>query len=169
MPAVKSMLMKTKWYPRIHNLNISWGHGLETGVVNQATIIPLTMYDEGLGDPAGQNTNPEHASFVENAMPNCFPESRINLVDISLTMILNKGAIETDKIHALKFAYMPIFTTFDDQIANDEVSGLNIGEILELQTESTDRQAFPLFNAVDMEAGLFAAVSTLHANVPGLT
>lgn len=162
-------MMKTKWYSRPHNMNLSWGHGLETGVVNQATIIPLTMYDEGLGDPAAYNANPEHASFAEAAMPNCFPESRINLINVQLTVMLNKGAIETDKVHALRFAYMPIFTTFDDLAANDEVSGLDIGEILELQRETTDRQSYPLFNTVDMEAGLGAAVSTLHANVPGLT
>ncbi len=166
---VKTMMMKTKWYARPHNFNWTWGHGLETGVVNQATIIPITMYDEGLGDPATYNANPEHASFAEASMPNCYPESRVNLITCSLRMSLNKGAVETDKINAIRFAYMPIFTTFDDISANDEVSGLDIGEILEIQRETTDRQSYPLFNAVDMEAGIFPAVSVLHTNVPGLT
>ncbi len=165
----KTMLMKTKWYARPHNMNINWGHGMETGVTNEATIIPITMYDEGLGSPTAYEANPEHASFVEAAEPNCFPESRINIITAKLTVMMTKAALETDKLPAIKFAYMPIFTTFDDQIANDEVSGLDIGEILELQTESTDRQAFPLFNAVDMLAGTQAAVSTLATNVPGLT
>ncbi len=165
----KTMLMKTKWYARPHNMTINWGHGLETGAANEATIIPITMYDEGLGSPTAYEANPEHASFVEAGEPNCFPESRINLIQAQLTVMMSKAALETDKLHNLTFGYMPIFTTFDDQIANDEVSGLNIGEILELQTESTDRQAFPLFNAVDMLAGVKAAVDTLATNVPGLT
>ncbi len=166
---VKTMLMKTKWFSRPHKMTINWGFGMETGVSNEATTIPITMYDEGLGDPASYNANPEHPSFASVAMPNCYPESRINLVTCSLKMMMSKGALETDKLPAISFAYMPIFTTFDDLIANDEVSGLDISELLELQRETTDRQTYPLFNAVDMLAGVKSTVDTLDAAVPGLT
>ncbi len=165
----KVMMMKTKWYPRPHNFNVSWGFGLESGVSNQTTIIPLTMYDEGLGDPSAYTANPLNATFAEVAMPNCFPESRINLIESRLTISLSKGALETDKVPAIRYAYMPIFVTFDDIIALDEVSTLDISEVLELQREATDRQCYPLFNAVDMPPGVKTTVDTLHANVPGLT
>ncbi len=169
MPLGKVMLMKTKWYPRPHNEAITWGHGLETGVVNQATIVPITMYDEGQGDPSAYDANPEHASFAEVNMPNCFPDSRINLIHAEFRISLSKAAIETDKVVALRYAFMPIFTTFDDIAVNDERSGLDIGEILELQRETTDRQSYPLYNAVDMLPGTAAAVGVLNAAVPGLT
>ncbi len=165
----KTMLMKTKWYARPHNESIAWGHGCETAVANQATIIPITMYDEGLGAPSSYAANPEHASFAEAGMPNCYPNSRINVIRAKLTVQLSKAAIQTDKVVALRYAYMPIFTTFDDIAVNDEVSGLDIGELLELQRETTDRQTYPLFNTVDMLAGTGAAVGLLDANVPGLT
>ncbi len=165
----KTMLMKTKWYPRPHDFKLNWGHGLETGVVNQATIIPVTMYDEGQGDPTSYNANPLHASFAEYAGPNCYPESRLNIVTAQLELFLSKAAIATDALQTITYAYMPIFTTFDDIIALDEVSTLDISEVLELEREATDRQCYPLWNAVDMEAGVTAAVSTLHADVPGLT
>ncbi len=165
----KTMMMKTKWYPRPHVSTINWGFGLETGAANEATNIPITMYDEGLGDPASYPANPQHASFVSVAMPNCYPESRVNLVTCTLRMTMTKAALETDKCPAITYAYMPIFVTFDDIIANDEVSGLDISELLELQRESTDRQCYPLFNAVDMLAGVKASVDTLDAAVPGLT
>ncbi len=165
----KTRLMRTKWYPRPHNMETNWGYGLETGVANTDTIIPITMYDEGLGAPSAYEANPEHASFVEAAEANCYPESKINLVLAQLTLSLSKGALETDKIHNVRYYYQPIFTTFDDITALDEISTFDIGEILELQREGTDRQCYPLFNAVDMVAGVTAAVTVMPTNLPGLT
>ncbi len=129
----------------------------------------LYILIEGLGDPTSYNANPEHASFVKVAMPNCYPESTVDKTFIELRMTLTKGALETDKMHALRFAFMPVFTTFDDIAALDEISTLDIGEILELQREATDRQSYPLFNAIDMPAGVVGTTTSLHANVPGLT
>ncbi len=165
----KTLLMKTKWYPRPHNMSIDFGFGLETAIINTDTIIPITAYDEGLGDPGAYEANPENASFVEAVEANCYPESHINMVLLQLTLSLTKGALETDKIHNVRYYTMPIFVTFDDLIANDEISGLDIGEILELQRETTDRQCFPLYNAVDMRAGVVATTTVMPANHPGLT
>ncbi len=142
--------------------------GLEPAVVNDNTIIPLIIHDEAQGDPALYNAHPEHASFAEYLGPNCYPDSVINTVFVELTYALTKAAIETDKVPAVKLVYMPIFTTFDDITVNDEVSGLDIGEILELQREATDRQSYPLYNTVKMKAGVVAS-TILHADVPGLT
>ncbi len=165
---LKSILRKQKWYPRPHDFGIKFGLGLEPAVVNSDTIIPLVIHDEAQGNPALYNAHPEHASFAEYLGPNCYTDSVINTVFVEITMAMTKGAIETDKVPAIKLEYMPIFTTFDDITVNDEVSGLDIGEILELQREATDRQSYPLYNAVKMKAGTGAA-TTLHADVPGLT
>lgn len=165
----KTLLMKTKWYPRPHNFIVDWGYELESGTTNTDTILPITMYDEGLGDPAAYEANPEHASFVEAAEPNCYPESHINMVLLQLSLTLSKGALETDKVHAMKYYTQPIFVTFDDLIANDEISGLDIGEILELQRETTDRQCYPLYNAVDMPSGVIGTTTVMPTNLPGLT
>ncbi len=166
---VKTMLMRTKWYPRPHNMSVDWGFGCETAAANVDTIIPITMYDEGLGSPSAYEANPEHASFVEAAEPNCYPESLINLVVCELRVTMTKALLETDKIHAIRFYTMPIFTSFDDQQANDEISGLDVSEILELQRETTDRQAYPLYNAVDMLAGVVGTTTVMPTNLPGLT
>ncbi len=165
----KVMLMKTKWYPRPHNYQVLFGLGLESATANDDTIVPISIYDEAQGDPALYNANPEHASFAEYGGPNCYPDSRINILTVDCQIILTKGAIQTDKVVGVKYYYQPIFTTFDDIIANDEVSGLDIGEILELQREATDRQSYPLYNAADMATGVGAAVTVMHADVPGLT
>ncbi len=165
---LKSILRKQKWYPRPHDFGVIFGLGLESAVVNNDTIIPLVIHDEAQGDPALYNAHPEHASFAEYLGPNCYPDSVINTVFVEVTYALTKAALETDKVPAVNLLYMPIFTTFDDITVNDEVSGFDIGEILELQRETTDRQSFPLYNTVKMKAGTSAA-TTMHAHVPGLT
>ncbi len=90
--AVVSRMVKTKIYPRPHNMVHSWGHGLESAVVNQGTIYPILMNDEGLGTPSAYESNPKNAAFVEAAEPNCFPESRVDLVISELTLALTKPA-----------------------------------------------------------------------------
>ncbi len=166
--AVPSRLVKTKIYPRPHDMSNSWGHGLESAVVNQATIYPILMNDEGLGTPSAYEANPRHASFVEASEPNCFPESRVDLVVCNLTFALTKAAIETDKVVALRAAFMPIFTSFDDYLAKDELSTFTIADILELITEDTDNQGAPLFNNVKMKTGISATQLLYPANVPGM-
>ncbi len=168
MPS-RTMLMKTKWYPRPHQVTGWWGHGMESGVNNYATIMPMVMYDEAQGDPASYNAHPEHASFAEYAGPNCYPESRINNIIAEMTVWLTKAALETDKVHTVRGSYMPIFGAFlEDWTAIDELSSVEVRDALEIQTESTDRQAFPLFNNVDMK-DIVVAGNNLHADVPGLT
>ncbi len=165
----RTMLMKTKWYPRPHTDQVMWSHGIESGLVNQGTCWPVLMYDEAQGAPDSYNANPEHASFATTAMPNCFPESRVNNIIVELRYSLTKGAIETDNLHAIRCYYMPIFLSFkEDYIAIDELSSLEVQDVLEMQTEATDRQGYPLWNGVDMKEP-FANSADLPGAVPGLT
>jgi hypothetical protein len=162
-------LAKTTQYPQPHNDTFSWAHGLETATNDRATILPIIMYDEGLGAPSGRQTHPEHSSFSEVSYPNCFVDSRINRAYVELRFTLTKGALETDKIHALNIAFMPIFTAFkEDYTAIDEKSQWEVQDILELQTEDTDRQGYPLYNGVDMTEK-YSGSCDLDAAVPGLT
>lgn len=166
---VTKKMMKTTWYPRPHDQEINFGFACESGAANQATIVPLVMYDEGLGVISDYESNPENANFVETDSPNVYPDSRINSVNSTVTLTLSKAAYETDKLIALQYAVMPIYLNFkEDQTPNDELSGLDIGEILEMQMESTDRQSYPLWNNVDMVTGITAS-TLLPASVPGLT
>ncbi len=165
----ETRLRKTTWYPRPHESTLSWAMGAENASAQFDTICPLVNYDEGLGDPASYNANPQHASFASTDMPNCYPESRLEKVFCQLDLSLTKGAIETDKIQNLMVCFQPIFTSFlEDITAKDEKTGLTIGTVLELQSESTDRQVFPLYNTVKM-AVKYTGSSTLPAAVDGLT
>ncbi len=168
MPKIRK-LMRTEWYPRPHHMEHKYMHGLETGVVNNVTNYPVIMYDEGLGAASAYNAHPEHSSFSETGGPNCFPQSRVNNIFCQVTFSLTKAAIETDNLHNVKVGYMPVFFAFlEDYTALDEKSTLVVSDVLEMQTESTDRQGYPLYNGVDMVEP-YAGVGTLGTNVPGLT
>lgn len=161
-------LMRTKWYPSPHHFSIDYAHGLETGVVNNTTILPLAFTDEAQGAPLALETHPENAAFAVQAKANCFPDSRIDFIVASLRFSMTKAALETDKLHVIRCGFMPIFTTFDDLDAVDELSTLTIGQVLEMQDEDTDNQAFPLYNDIKLTE-LVAGSATLHADQPGLT
>ncbi len=160
-----------KTYPRPHELDIGFGIPLESGVNNQQTCIPLLHYDEGLGDPASYNANPEHASFAEYNASNCYPQSRIDNIWAEITVSLTKAALETDKIHALKFAFMIVHMAFPEIYdAVDELTGSKVETIIKMQKETTDRQGYPLYNGVDMLAGVTGTQHSFPAGtMPGLT
>lgn len=162
-------MRKTKWYPQPHNSIMSYETSMENATVRDVTICPIVMYDEGLGDPASVNTHQQHASFAPTTQPNCYPDSRIDKVFCMLEISPTKAFSETDALRTQKIGFMPIFTSFlEDITAKDEVTGETIGTILELQTEATDRQCFPLWNTVKMNAS-YGTSTTFPANVPGLT
>ncbi len=162
-------MMKTKWYPQPHDMKHAYGHGMETAASNRYTIYPIVMYDEGLGTPSANETHPEHAAFAESPNPNCFVDSRVDAIFTTVQFSLTKLAIETDKVTGVKCCFMPIFGAFlEDWTAADELSSETIKTVLEMQTESTDRQAFPLWAGGDMPIK-WTASSTLGAAVPGLT
>ncbi len=149
-------------------MNHSWEHSLESGVVNYNTLYPICMYDEGLGTVSDYEANPENANFVEINGPNCFPDSRLDFILSEFIFTLTKGAIATDNLLAIRVGFMPVFVSFEDQLAIDELSGTEVRDVLELQSEATDRQAYPLFNGVKM-VEKYSNSALLDAAVPGLT
>ncbi len=164
----RTMMMKTKWWPRPHDMKVSWMHRLEASTTKHFTILPMCMYDEGLGAPSTYNANNEHTSFAEYGGPNCFVDSRINLILAKLTFSLKKALVVTDGVHAINVCFMPIFTSFEDYGVTDELSSIKIEDVLELTTETTDRQGYPLYNDQKMDEK-FANSALLHADMPGLT
>ncbi len=165
---IKSMMMKTKWYPQPHDARLSFFFKI-SNTSKLSTIIPLAMYDEGLGTPSANETHPENANFAEDNGPNCFVESRVNNILTRIDFQLTKETIETDKLPAVKIGYMPIFLSFkEDYIAIDELSSKEVQDVYGMQTESTDRQGYPLWNATKLVAK-FTNSANLGTNVPGLT
>ncbi len=158
---------KQTWFPRVHNQRLALSFGMESAVVNTTTIVPIAFYDEAIS-PSTISTNPENAAFVEVDSMNCMPDSRIDGINVEATFSMTHGALETDKLHMIKCGFMELHTSFEDIAATDELSGATIGTVLELETESTDRQAMPLYNTVKVLEKV-ATSGTLDALQPGLT
>ncbi len=160
-------LMRIETRPRPHDFKLKVAFELDDANID-STLIPLLMYDEGLGAPDTYNSHPEHASYVTSAGPNCFVNSRVDSINCLLEYSLTSKAID-DNIPGVRVSYMVVSSAFSENLdAKDELSGLQIKNILEVQTESTDRQTYPLW-AVNKMALPYTGSATLDAAVPGLT
>ncbi len=146
-----SMVMtKVPEYPRPHETVYNFAIPVESASLRTATICPILTYDEGLGVINSYKSNPQATGFAESASDHCYPTSRINRVFAELRVSMSKIMLETDKVHQIRFATATIHCAFEDGDAEDEISTLDLGEILEIQKETTDRQTYPIYNAVDL-------------------
>lgn len=162
---VKSALMKKRVYPRPHVMENKFRFNLGSTSQKHSTMVPLIMYDEGLGDPASYNAHPEHASFASYVGPNCYPESVINKMKCYFDFTLLPDAWNVDKVEEVRCLMIPIYGAFKETWdAIDEVTQLEVKDVLRIQHESTDRQAYPLYSATDLTGDF----TTLGDDVPGL-
>ncbi len=169
MPQEKSpRFMKQKWWPQPHDIDGSCTFEVDNGSID-TTIVPLAFYDEGLGAPSAIETNPENAAFaIINDQANCFVGSRINMINAKFTIALTSKFFD-DNLPAISIATMPIFLAFiNDYTAIDELTSLEIQDILEFQTESTDRQGGPLYVAAADMVEKATGLGNLGANTPFL-
>ncbi len=147
MPERIPRLMKQAWYPQPHVLSGGFSFEFDDATLD-ATIVPIAFYDEGLGTPSALETNPENAAFAVPAdQANCFVNSSLNVVNAEFRFSLNSSFLDDNLTH-IRFATMPIHMAFiNDYTAIDELSSLETQDILNMQTESSDRQGGPLYVA----------------------
>lgn len=161
----KKMLIKTEIRPRNHEVELKFALDAATAT-KQATNIPMIIQDEALGAPTGAFTHPEHASFAEVNEPNCYTDSHVERVLAKVTLSLNKALYETNKIHSILCYIIPVVFAFkEDYTAINPLNSVEVQDVLEMQTEATDRQGYPLFNGTKLSGGPL----DLGANVPGLS
>ncbi len=162
-------MTKVPEYPRPHDNKVSFAMSVESTAVRNATIFPIITYDEGLGAMSAYKSNPVNASFVEASTDHCYPTSKVSRVFAHLQCSMSKIMLETDKVHAVRFATMEIHSAFNETgLAADEVSTLDLNEILELQVETIDRQMYPLYNTVDLADYKSNAKLNMPAEAVGL-
>jgi len=156
-------MVQRKW-DAIHDFHGSWGNYVRDSLTTRkTTIFPIIMNDDARGDPMSFNAHPEHASWTEVNKPNCYPDSEIRNMRITLEITVPKALAAAYGNFRMEYAL--ISCAFPEDLdALDEKSGLTLKEILEIQKESTDRQVYPLWSGIDMISG-----SLLHADIPALT
>jgi hypothetical protein len=159
-------LKREKQYPQPHDVNASFL--LNCKVADRiCTIIPAVHHDEAML-ASGKNTHPEHASFAETTASNCCAESKVFKIMASMRISLTKSAITTDGIEALRIGFMSIHGAFEDFDANDELTSVTTGDILELTKETTDRQTYPIYDGTDL-TDKYTNSAHLNTDAMGLT
>ncbi len=162
-------MSKVPEYGRPHDFIYGWSMPIESAAARASTMMPICTYDEGLGAMSAYKSNPSNASFVEVATDHCFPTSRVENVFAQLIVSMGKVMLETDKVHAVRFHTATIHTAFNEgKLAEDEVSTLDLNEIMRVTSETTDRQSYPLYNLIDMHDFKTNAYLDMPAETPGL-
>jgi len=165
---VQKKLMKTTWYPQPHTILGSCAFECDDETLN-STIVPFCFYDEGLGNPELKETNPRNANFaVLTEEANCFVGSRINNIFSEFTFALSSFALDQN-LPSIALAYMPIYFAFiQDYTAIDELTSTEVQDVIEMQTETTDRQGGPLYVAATDLPAKAAGPEVLGLNTPFL-
>ncbi len=151
-------------YPRIHNFNFGFGLSAEN-TAKESTIVPYVMQDNALIDYETIKTNPENADFATVAYPNCCAGSYVPKINVGWRMFIPTADTEIISIVANTMKMGCAFLNRLD--AFDKKTGDDIETILELQHETTDEQAYPLWNGTKLFEG--AGTYDYDALVPGLT
>ncbi len=151
-------------YPRIHNFD--FGFGLSAENTDKAhTIVPYMMQDNALIDYETIKTNPENADFATVTYPNCCAGSYVPNITIGYDIFIPTADTEiiSMTINTMKLgcAFLNRLDAFDKKTGND------IETILELQHETTDEQAYPLWNGTKLFEG--GGTYDYDALVPALT
>ncbi len=159
---------KVEMYAQPHDIRCEVAFELDDATLD-STIIPIAFYDEGMGTPTALETHPENAAFAVIAQQaNCFINSRINIVLANIRFSLTSKALD-ENLPAVRMAFMPITMSFiDDYTAIDELSTLEIQDVLEMQTESTDNQGGPLYVAATDLPEATASTGLLATTTPFL-
>lgn len=116
-----------------------------------STIQTLFRTSENAQTAENIEVNPKHPSFLEDGGPLIHGDSIVEKLTYSTTINLTKGAIETDKLRAIKFNWMPYYVAFLDSLeAEDIQSATQIEDILELAHATNNKDTFPLFNGTKL-------------------
>ncbi len=151
-------------YPRVHNFEFGFGLSAEAAT-KASTIVPYIMQDNALVDYETIKTNPENADFVVVNYPNICAGSYIPRVHVSYDMFIPHADTE---IIQMVVNTMDISTSMLNRLdAFDKKTGNDVETILELTHETTDEQAYPLWNGTKLFEG--AGTYDYAAEVPGLT
>lgn len=161
-------LSKVKQFPQPHDISLAWFQSLEDASSRTGTIIPIAFHDEAKL-PSAVYTNPEHASFAETDNANCSADSRVNSIQATLRISMTAPARTTDNLQAARIGFTIIHCAFkEDLTAIDELTSVETQDVLELTSEATDRQTYPVYSGTDYTAK-YGTSSTMGADQPGLT
>lgn len=139
---MRHMMTKTKRYPLPHNFRQKILFDINHNN-RYCTILPIAV-SKPQRDPKLINSNPEHPNFIEYSSALCYGGASIDHMFTKLDFNLTKHSIQIDKVEAIKVGFMPIFTSFkEDLVAEDDRTGETIASILHLSKSDGTQSTFP--------------------------
>ncbi len=137
-------------YPLPHNFDYKFSLHAE-GSDKHATYATLLKATEQATGVDSVIVNPKNAAFAEDVGALIHMGSIVPRISVSINAFLTKTAIETDAVRQVMFNWMPIYTAFLPSLeAQDDKTDTQIEDILELQHNPTDKDAYPLFDGTKL-------------------
>ncbi len=141
-------------FPLPHNFEYNMRFNAESAT-KAATIMPIIRATEAFATPETIEVNPSNATFAEETGASVHMGSIVPKVNLVFQFHLTQAAIETDKIRAIRINYMPIYSSFLSTLeAEDARTAIQVEDILELEHQTDNKDTEPIYNGVDMAAGL---------------
>ncbi len=151
-------------YPLHHDFPFTFGLDIDDlAATKNSTIVPYMFQDNAIVDYETIKVNPENEDFAVYTKGNTAAGSYIPKLMVSW-----KAWSSSLEIDVMNFKTMMIHTAMLDRLnAFDKKTGFDIETIIEMTHETTDEQAFPLYNTVKLYEGHH--VQDQPAAHPGLT
>ncbi len=163
--ASKRLWDRRVWeYPLQHDFVFGFGLDIDdTAATKNSTIVPLLLQDNAIIDYETKKVNPENEDFAVTAKPNTAAGSYVPRLMVSW-----KAWSPSVEIDVMNFKTMQIATSMLNRLdAFDKKTGTDVEAIIGLTHETTDEQAYPLFNNTKLYEG--HSVRDYATDVPGLT
>ncbi len=159
---------KSAEWPLPHAMQLFTGLEADDETKNSA-IFPIIKATEGAIGTENTNVNPSHGSFAEDGSPICSMDSIVPRINLRLSAIMSKGAIETDKMRTIRFDWFPIYTSFLPSLeAEDDKTATQIEDVIEMTHQTTDKEAYPLHSGVKLtDGGAYPLGALQHSEVYG--
>jgi len=139
-------------YPLPHSFGQKFVLEAEDETKN-STYVTLFRATESAVDVENIEVNPRHASFAQDGGTAIHMGSIVPKVNLTIHASMTKLAIETDKMRSIRFTWMPVYISFLNTLeAEDDKTGVQVEDILELVHDVTNKDTTPLFSTVNLSA-----------------
>jgi len=134
-----------KDHPLPHSFDYTFSLTAENETKN-STLCTLIMVDNSQESTSTIEVNPTNANFAEEpGTVNCH-DSIIPKMMVKFSASLTKGAIETDKLRAIRFNWVPLYFAFPETYeAADTKTDVEVEDVFEMAHSLTKYRGVPLF------------------------
>ncbi len=142
-------------YPLPHKFSYEFPISVQDETEN-STICTILRASEAATGVEAIEVNPQHTNFAEETGTTIHKGSIVPRINVTMHAELSIAAVAAG-VKFLKLNWMPIYTSFVDNLeADDVLTAIEIEDVLELAHDLTNKDVNPLFSSVNMRTGASA-------------